>query len=101
MILFSKSCAFTEVLFTSTIGRSSVTTLTEQGGKFSTAAVLKHFFVKCSCFFCFFGICPPPGVLPVLGPCEPYMTLTLDAALLISSRAVNHISSSYLVYLTV
>ena len=38
-------------------------------------------------FFAFFGICPPPGVLPVFGPCERYMTPTLDAALLISSRA--------------
>ena len=36
-------------------------------------------------FFVFFGICPPPGLLPVLGPCEQYMTPTLDAALLISS----------------
>ena len=36
----------------------------------------------------FFGICPPPGLLPVLGLCEHYMTPTLDAALLISSRAV-------------
>ena len=35
----------------------------------------------------FFCICPPPGLLPVLGPCERYMTPTLDAALLISSRA--------------
>ena len=24
----------------------------------------------------FFCICPPPGLLPVLGPCERYMTLT-------------------------
>ena len=40
-------------------------------------------------FFCFiFGICPAPGLLPVvLGPCERYITPTLDAALLISSRA--------------
>ena len=30
----------------------------------------------------FFCICPPPGLLPVLGPCERYMTPTLDAALL-------------------
>ena len=29
---------------------------------------------------------PPPGLLPVLGPLEWYMTPTLDAALLISSR---------------
>ena len=35
----------------------------------------------------FFGICPPLGLLPVLGPCEWYMTPTLDRALLISSRA--------------
>ena len=33
------------------------------------------------------GICPPPGLLPVLGLCEQYMTPTLDPALLISSRA--------------
>ena len=39
-------------------------------------------------FFGFFwGICPRPGLLPVLGPCERYMTPTLDVALLISSRA--------------
>ena len=37
--------------------------------------------------FFFFGICPPPGLLTVLGPCEGYMTPTLDAALLVSSRA--------------
>ena len=35
----------------------------------------------------FFSICPPPGLLPVLGPLERYMTPTLDSALLISSRA--------------
>ena len=35
----------------------------------------------------FFGICPSPVLLPVSGPCERYMTPTLDAALLISSRA--------------
>ena len=34
-----------------------------------------------------FGIYPPPGLLPVVGPCERYMTPTIDAALLISSRA--------------
>ena len=34
----------------------------------------------------FWGICPPPGLLPVLGPCEWYLTPTLDAALLISAR---------------
>ena len=33
-----------------------------------------------------FGIRPAPGLLPVLGQCERYMTPTLDAALLISSR---------------
>ena len=37
--------------------------------------------------FFFFGICPPPGLIPVLGPCEQYMTPTLDAAQIISSRA--------------
>ena len=35
----------------------------------------------------FFSIRPPPGLLPVLGPLERYMTPTLDAALLISSKA--------------
>ena len=34
-----------------------------------------------------FSIRPPPGFLPVLGPLERYMTPTLDAALLSSSRA--------------
>ena len=29
----------------------------------------------------FFSIHPPPGLLPVLGPLERYMTPTLDAAL--------------------
>ena len=35
----------------------------------------------------FFWIRLPPRLLPVLGPLERYMTPTLDAALLISSRA--------------
>ena len=35
----------------------------------------------------FLSICPPLGLLPVLGPLERYATPTLDAALLISSRA--------------
>ena len=35
----------------------------------------------------FFNICPSPGLLPVLGPLERYMTPTLDATLLISSWA--------------
>ena len=35
----------------------------------------------------FFSIHPPPELLPVLGPLERYMTPTLDAALLYSSRA--------------
>ena len=35
----------------------------------------------------FFCICLPPGLLPVLGPREWYMTHTLDSALLCSSRA--------------
>ena len=35
----------------------------------------------------FYDICPPPGLLPVLGPWVRYMTPTLDVALLISSRA--------------
>ena len=34
----------------------------------------------------FFGICPPPGLLPELGLCERYMTLTLDVALLICRK---------------
>ena len=34
-----------------------------------------------------FFIRPPPGLLPVLGPLERYMTPTLDAALLCSFRA--------------
>ena len=35
----------------------------------------------------FLSIPPPPGLLPVLGPLERYMTPTLDTALLCSSRA--------------
>ena len=35
----------------------------------------------------FFCICPPPELLPVLGPLERYRTPTLDTALLCSSRA--------------
>ena len=35
----------------------------------------------------FLIIRPPPGLLPVLGPLERYITPTLDSALLISSRA--------------
>ena len=38
-------------------------------------------------YYYFFLIRPSPGLLPVLGPLERYMTSTLDAALLISSRA--------------
>ena len=39
-------------------------------------------------FFClFFSIRPFPGLLPVLGPLERYMTPTLDMDLLSSSRA--------------
>ena len=34
--------------------------------------------------FFFFGICLPQGLLPVLGPCERYLTPTLDVALLIN-----------------
>ena len=45
-----------------------------------TKFVFKHFGSI------FYGICSPPGLLPVLGPCEWYMNPTLDAALLISSR---------------
>ena len=39
--------------------------------------MMKHFF--CS-------IRPSPGLLPVLGPLEQYLTPTIDVALLISSR---------------
>ena len=35
----------------------------------------------------FFSICPPPKLLPVMGPLERYITQTLDVALLCSSRA--------------
>ena len=35
----------------------------------------------------FLSIRPSPGLLPVLGPLERYMTPTLDVALLSSSRA--------------
>ena len=38
-------------------------------------------------FVTFFSIRPPPGLLPVLGPLERYMTPTLDTAMLYSSRA--------------
>ena len=48
---------------------------------------LPTFKIKCKKLLFFFGICPPPELLPVLGPCEWYMTPTRDAALLISSRA--------------
>ena len=37
-------------------------------------------------FLFFFIICPPPELHPVLGPLEQYVTSTLDAALLFSSR---------------
>ena len=38
-------------------------------------------------YFFIFSICPPPRLLPVLGPLKRYMTPTLDSALLCSSRA--------------
>ena len=38
-------------------------------------------------FIHFFTVRPPLGLLPVFGPLERYMMPTLDAALLISSRA--------------
>ena len=38
-------------------------------------------------FLLLFFMRPPPELLPVLGPLERYMTPTLDAALLYSSRA--------------
>ena len=40
----------------------------------------------------FFSIHPPPELLPVLGPLEWYMSPTLDAALLNSSRAGSDLS---------
>ena len=40
-----------------------------------------------SLLVCFFSIRSPPGLLPVLGPLERYMTPTLDSALLCSSKA--------------
>ena len=40
----------------------------------------------------FLSIPPPPGLLPVLGPLERYMTPTLDTALLCSSRAGSDLS---------
>ena len=54
---------------------------------YSVLSFFLLFFLKIfACFFFFFCIRPPPGLLPVLGPLECYMTPTLDAALLISSR---------------
>ena len=44
-------------------------------------------------YYYFFLIRPSPGLLPVLGPLEQFMTPTLDAALLISSRAGTDILS--------
>ena len=38
-------------------------------------------------FIIFYSIRPPPGLLPLLGPLERYMMPTLDAYLLVSSRA--------------
>ena len=60
----------------------------------------KHYFVKIRDYYgqgfllsgmfwylSFFSIRPPPGLLPLLGPLERYVMPTIDAALLISSRA--------------
>ena len=47
---------------------------------------LANFYVWSGSFQFFFRIHPPPGLLTLLGPLEWYMTLTLDSALLISSR---------------
>ena len=62
-----------------------------QAGNFSFISpfykiLMQYFSAKLMKSF-FGGICSPPGLLPVLGPCERYMTPTLDAAVLISSRA--------------
>ena len=50
----------------------------------SKRAVLNFKLGEQQTFFC---IRPPPELLPVLGMLEWYMTLTLEAALLCSSRA--------------
>ena len=49
--------------------------------------VSKKDWMRYDFFLVFFSIRPPLGLPPVLGPLEQYMTLTLDSALLISSRA--------------
>ena len=51
------------------------------------------FFSLLSVFLCFFSIFPPLELLPVLGLLEGYMTPTLDAALLSSSRAGSELGS--------
>ena len=45
-----------------------------------------------------FSIRPPPGLLPVLGSLERYMTPTLDSAVLISSRAGADLGRMYKVH---
>ena len=55
--------------------------------KSGSSSVLNFFCKQILNFILFFSIHPPPGLLPVLGLLERYVTLTLDAALLISSRA--------------
>ena len=46
----------------------------------------KEHLVDSSYFFC---TCPPPELLPMLGPLEWYMMPTLDVALLCSSRVAS------------
>ena len=54
--------------------------------RINTKMLVKHSRKLVKQFF--LGICPSQGLLlPVLGPCERYMTPTIDVALLISSRA--------------
>ena len=73
----SRFCIFLNFIFPIRLGNNIFVITTFWGGPLTTWG--KPFF-----FFC---IRPPLGLLPVLGPLEWYVTPTLEAALLISSRA--------------
>ena len=75
--IFLQEIAALDGFLYSNVSLTSTKTTCKEGSKSIFLVMKNHIFLS---------IFPPPGLLPVLGPCERYMTPTLDAALLISSR---------------